>query len=179
MNRAALLLLSALACTMAIGQSADEQRRAAYRAKMERIFAIDRRITQTQPMRREYPARAENIRDEEVGEIQGVALQAMPGAIVNIATVVTGCPCEEGASCTDQVWIVAYQPQKTLGILLSKIASHWQVGAVQHWWFEYENLQLQRGSFRSLSDFYAARDELTEKFPTCKEKSAPNESQHP
>jgi len=39
--------------------------------------------------------------------------------------------CEETLSCFDQVWIVGYPPKITRGMSLSKIDSHWQVGAVQ------------------------------------------------
>src|SRR5260370_41413847 len=131
MNRVAFLLLAYLAAASAMGQSSDEQKRAAYRARMERLFAIEKRISQTRPVRREHPPRADNIRDEEVAEIQTDAATVMPGAIVNISTVVTGCPCEGGPSCSDQVWIVAYRPEKTLGVLLSKIENHCHVGVVR------------------------------------------------
>ena len=39
----------------------------------------------------------------------------LPGAIVNIGGVVSGCTCEEGASCSDQVWIVAYRSRSERG----------------------------------------------------------------
>lgn len=168
MNRVAFLLLVCLAASTAIGQSFGEQKRAAYRARMEKLWAIEKRISQTQPARREHPARAENIRDEEVSEIQGVASTVIPGAIVNISTVVTGCPCEEGPWCSDQVWIVAYQTQRTLGLLLSKVENHWHVGVVQRWWLDYEDLEHRRGRFKGIKNYYDAKDALEEEFPTCK-----------
>ena len=41
--------------------------------------------------------------------------------IVNISGVVEGCPCEDGSTCTDQVWILASRPNQTVGLLLSKV----------------------------------------------------------
>jgi hypothetical protein len=49
------------------------------------------------------------IRSEEVREIQAAAHGVVPGALVNISGVVTGCPCEDGTGWSDQVWIVAYR----------------------------------------------------------------------
>jgi hypothetical protein len=176
MNRAACFLFAVLAAGTALCQSSDDQKRADFRAKIEKISAIEKRIYQTRPNRREQPARADNISDDEVREIQGIALQVMPGSILNISTVVTGCPCEETPSCSDQVWIVGYQPKITRGISLSKIDNHWQVGAVQRWWFDYEDLQARRKQFRSFSDYRAAEDDLDEQFPVCKDKALPAES---
>jgi hypothetical protein len=130
----------------AFGQTSDDRRRAALRAKYERIFAIEERMRQIQPRRRDTPVRAENIRDGEVREIQLVTSPVLPGAIINISTVVVGCPCEDGATCTDQVWVLAHRPDKTLGLLLSKINNRWTVGPVQRWWLEYEKLQARSGT---------------------------------
>jgi hypothetical protein len=60
--------------------------------------------TVTRPIRREDSLRELNISEDEVREIQSAALQVSPGSIVNISGVVTGCPCEDGLGCSDQVW---------------------------------------------------------------------------
>ena len=152
-------------------QQTDEERRAVRLAKWERIYEIERRIANARPQRRDAPMRAQNILDEEVREIQVSASQVAPKAIVNISAVVTGCPCEDGASCTDQVWILAYRPDRTMGLLLSKIADHWVVGPVQRWFIDYEAL-LARG--------YTTDEEIAmkERFPVCavSENSAERDS---
>ena len=90
-----------------------------------------RRIHQSRPHRLEGPLRYDNISDIEVREIEKEVREIMPGAIVNISGVTTGCPCEDGPKCTDQVWIVAYRPERSTGLMLSKIDGHWRVGPVQ------------------------------------------------
>jgi hypothetical protein len=144
-----------------LAQSADDKRRAAYWAKMERLFQIEERAMAVRPFRRENPVRSENISDREVAEIEAATSNVMPGAIVNIGTVVTGCPCEDGATCTDQVWIVAYRPDKTMGFLLSRIGGRWTIGPVQRWWWEYNDLLSRRGNH------FAEQDKLMERFPAC------------
>jgi hypothetical protein len=162
-----LLLVVMLSVGIALGETPDEKRRAVLRAKVERLMRIEDRIRETRPRRRESPVREDNIRDVEVKEIQSEASQVWPGAIINISTVVVGCPCEEGPSCSDQVWIVAHRPRTSMGLLLSKIGGHWTIGAVQRWWLEYEELQARTAEFPSRSAFMEAEEALTERFPAC------------
>jgi hypothetical protein len=70
----------------------------------------------------------------------------LPDAIVNISGVVTGCACEDGPACSDQVWVVAYRPEWSKGLELSKINGHWTVGPLQQWWLDYEKLEAERPS---------------------------------
>lgn len=134
---------------------------------MEKLWAIEKRINETRPQRRDSPLREENIHDYEVRQIQTAASNLFPDAIINIAGVVTGCPCEEGPSCSDQVWILAYQSERTSGLQLSRIGSRWTIGAVQRWWFEYEKLEARRDTFNSISAYFNAQDALKEQFPAC------------
>lgn len=134
---------------------------------MEKIFAIEKRIRETRPQRRDSPLREENIRDEEVRQIQATASQVVSKAIINISDVVTGCPCEEGPACTDQVWILAHQSERTTRLQLSKISDHWTIGVVQRWWLEYEKLEARQHTFRPISAYFAAEDALKERFPAC------------
>lgn len=134
---------------------------------MEKIFAIEERIDETRPQRRDSPLRQENIRDDEVRQIQATASLVVPKAIINISAVVTGCPCEEGPSCSDQVWILAHQSERTTGLQLSNISGQWTIGAVQRWWLEYEKLKARRRTFHPISAYFAAEDALKEKFPAC------------
>jgi hypothetical protein len=63
---------------------------------MDKIMQADR----IQPARRDGPLRAVDVSDDEVREMQAVALQVQPDSILNISGVVTGCPCEDGPACS-------------------------------------------------------------------------------
>lgn len=168
--KVACLLVTLLSVGVAIAQSQEDNRRAAYKARMEKLFSIEQRIAKTRPHRREGPVRTDNIRDEEVQEIQLVLAQVRPGAIVNIGTVVSGCPCEDGSACSDQVWVVAHSPGTSVGLLLSRINAHWMIGPVQHWWLDREDLEARRKNFSSALAYLDAEDALTERFPACVER---------
>ena len=107
-----------------------------------------------------------NISDIEVREIQAAANTLLPKAIVNIGGVTVRCPCEDGPKCTDQVWVVAWRPTHTTGMLFSHIDGKWIVGPVQKWWLEYQQL-LDRQRTLSNFDFQVAEDKLFEKLPKC------------
>lgn len=102
--------------------------------------------TNVRPYCREFSRRENNIRDTEVREIQAVMVRIAPGAIVNLGTVVTGCPCEDGGSCTNQIWAIGYQPGKMSEVLLSEIGGHWTVGPAQKLWWEYLDLKGRQSS---------------------------------
>ena len=128
---------------------------------MNRLSEIEYRAEKARPRRRESPAREANISDREVEEVVRAVATIRPGAVVNIGTVVTGCPCEDGPTCTDQVWIVTHMPGSTAGFLLSRIDDHWTVGPVQGWWWDYERLLAREGWHGS------GADKLLERFPVC------------
>jgi hypothetical protein len=163
MNRALLLL--GLYTAAALGQSTEEQRHAERRALMEKRFALEKRIQATEPKRRDGPLRYKNISDDEAREVKSVAHKILPRAIVNIGPVVTGCPCEEGPECTDQVWITVDRGETSTGLLLSRTAGAWSIGPIQRWWFEKEDLEKRRSSFRS--GYLDAEDALIDRFPAC------------
>lgn len=155
-----LPLISLMIAGIAAGQSSEDARRAAAEAedaRLQKLFRTQNRAWQIRPNRRENPSRAENISDNEVREIQTAISEMLPGAILNIGTVVVGCPCEDGASCSDQVWVVAHRPQKTKGLLLSKIDGRWTIGPVQRWWLDREDLDARgRKGFPSLHAYMMA-----------------------
>lgn len=144
------------------GQTPEQKRMAERMKANEKRFDLEKRIREIRPYRREGPLRSTNITDDEVRQIQVVANKKLPGAIVNIGGVVSGCPCEDGPSCSDQVWIVAYRPDTSRGLLLSKIEERWKIGPVQQWWLDYEALQARLGRL-SMDD----EDAMTAKFPKC------------
>jgi hypothetical protein len=168
-----LLLITTSAVGDATSHVLEEKRRAAFSAEMEREYYIQKRVNATRPWRREGPLRAENLTDDEVREIQAAVTAVRPGTIVNIGAVVTGCPCEDGPSCTDQVWVVAYRPEKSTGFNLSKVDHHWVLGAAQIWWLEYEKLQASRQTFASWAAYFDAEQKLFERFPACPESNLP------
>jgi hypothetical protein len=132
-----------------------------------KLQLISNRMWQTQPRRRDGPLRELNLSDNEVREIQAVVLQAYPGSILNISGVVTGCPCEEGPMCTDQVWVVAHNDGHTNGLQLSRVGGLWTVGMVQRWWTDYQRVLDNRNSDRNA--WYVALEEMQNKFPACPE----------
>jgi hypothetical protein len=142
----------------------------AYR-KASRFRAIFKSRVGLPPSRRDSPLRDSNITDEEVREIQIVARQVMPGAIVNISGVVMGCPCEDGPTCSDQVWIVAYTPEKSRGLQLSKMGGHWTIGPLQQWWINYDELSARSERLRP-DAFLTAESDLMEKYPACDKEKA-------
>jgi hypothetical protein len=134
------------------------------------------RILRASPARRDGPLRELNLSDIEVREIQAVVLRVLPGSILNISGVVTGCPCEEGPGCADQVWIVAHRAGITQGLQLSRINGRWALGVVQQWWMDREKLEQWwsdsgRGKTgRTHSEFVAyakAVQALNDRFPVC------------
>jgi hypothetical protein len=164
-------LLSFGLCVHAVGQTTQEQRAEAHRKEVH-IFG-------TEPRRPNGKPRQENITDEEVREIQRVAIGIYPDAIVNISTVTDGCECEEGDTCTAQVWLVLYKPSRMRGLMLSQIGGHWQVGAIQEWWLRYYDLQTRRPAFRDRyidpvnwdkrqSAWHAEEQDLVNSFPICR-----------
>lgn len=132
-----------------------------------RLSKLSERIATSHPARRDSPLREANLSDEEVREIQAVAHGVVSDSLVNISGVVTGCPCEEGANCSDQVWIVAYSPMRTKGLQLSKIGGRWAIGPVQQWWLDLENIDSRETSFVSRTAYFAEREKLYARFPVC------------
>lgn len=127
-----------------------------------RRWAVEDRIRKVRPIRREAPLREANITDREIEQITAAGRHLLPGAIVNIGSVVTGCPCEDGPLCTDQVWIVVYRPDQSIGRLLSRIGGSWQIGRVQQWYLDYEEVATGRSRLPR-----EQQDAIIDGFPAC------------
>jgi len=164
-SRQCMLLIALLSATMAFAQtSADKARREAL-VKRHELYDLEDRAFKVKPQRRDAPIRYLNISDDEAREVQAATFAVIPDSLVNIGTVVTGCPCEDGAECADQVWIVVNRPSSTQGLLLSKISGKWGVGPVQRWWLRFERLQATRfSSYEARED---AKEQLLNEFPVC------------
>lgn len=136
-------------------------------AKFER-WRYQKELMAVEPSRRDGPFRALNLSDDEVREIQGVMLEIMPGAILNISGVVSGCLCQDGPACSAQVWVLAHYPQtpeRSKDLELSDINSHWVIGPVQRWYLDSENLESKH--FPSRDAYNTARQALNDQFPAC------------
>ncbi len=138
-----------------------------YRESMERTRRIRERAHEIRPRRRDHPLRYENISDREVTEIQIAARGVVPKAIVNISGVVTGCPCEEGVECTDQAWIVATRPGRSVDLQLSRIGGLWTIGPIQQFWLSMADLRAHERQFPSSYEYEVAEQKLWESFPVC------------
>ena len=120
--------------------------------------------------RRDAPLRKLNLSDNEAREIQYVMGQVYPGVILNISGVVEGCPCEEGAFCSDQVWVVPRYDPTISGVLLSKINGHWAVGSVQQWWMD--KSKLEANTQLTSNQRSEALTSFWEQFPACVKTTA-------
>ena len=137
-------------------------------SEMLRMRRILDRANELRPGRRDTPLRELNISDNEVREIQDIAGKFAMNTMLNISPVVTGCPCEEGPLCTDQVYVVATLPERTVGLQLSRVRNAWVVGAVQKWWLQYAGLQKRRlEDFKTWEAFEEAQYQMLLEFPVC------------
>lgn len=78
------------------GRTTEEKREQTKWEALQARFRTYQRIQATRPYRREQPLRQQNVTDSEISEIESAAASLFPGAIVNIGSVVSGCPCEDG-----------------------------------------------------------------------------------
>jgi len=88
--------------------------------------------------------RAENVRDQEVKEIQAVVATLDKGYIVSIGAVIAGCRCEEGPACSDEITVALQKSERIVGMNLSKIEGKWQLGVLQRWDLKYQALEAKR-----------------------------------
>jgi hypothetical protein len=130
------------------------------------LLELEARARQLYPRRRDTPIRYLNITDSEVREVQQVAGKLKMPRLVNISPVVTGCPCEEGGGCTEQVFIVGDIEGKSMGLQLSRRKNQWDISRVQKWWLEYAALQA-RESVMERRVFLTAKVRLLMELPQC------------
>jgi hypothetical protein len=137
-----------------------------YRRRISITADVLARARELMPRRRDEPLRDLNISDGEIREIQLLVRDVLPRAIVNIGPVVTGCPCEEGVACTEQVHIQANSETKSMGLLLSRSLDAWRISEVQQWWLRWHSLEAIQHELD-----YQERDErvwkLVQDFPVC------------
>lgn len=166
-------IVAALVCSLGAALPASAASGSKAQTLSEPFWKIRTRVVHTRPVRREGPLRPVNIADEEVREIENATRSIAPNAVVNIGSVITGCPCEEGPECTDQVWVVAYKPEYSRGLMLSRINSTWEVGPLQSWWLKHDEFYgVPKGALSiaarlSGQQQWTYLQELFEAFPSC------------
>lgn len=131
-----------------------------------RLMELESRARQLYPRRRDTPLRFLNMSDDEVREVHAIAAKYRMPDLVNISPVVTGCPCEEGGTCTDQVYITSLVNERPVGLQLSRRKNLWTVGVVQKWWLEYAALKA-REPVMSRAEYQQARMQLLMSLPAC------------
>jgi hypothetical protein len=138
-------------------------------AQAKRYRVVIERAHEIFPARRNTPLRDVNISDEEIREIEALSRRYLPRAYVNISPVVGDCPCEEGPTCTAQVYVVAQTADQTRGLQFSRMNDRWNVGVVQQWWIRRDAVQRQHTGNSFLDDYLyqKAVNELYEEFPMC------------
>jgi hypothetical protein len=165
-------LTSCLALIIPIAASSGEMQESGYK----RISPWSSQVWQTRPARKDEPLREENITDSEVLQIEGVMRELYPGSIVYISGVTTGCACEDGPDCTDQVWSVASRENTSSDLALSRIDRDWQVGPLQEWWLTrdriwdlYKDSRDRPNADRRISyqEYLRRIDEHNLAFPAC------------
>jgi hypothetical protein len=130
------------------------------------LIELENRARQIYPRRRDTPIRDLNITDIEVREVQRVAVKYKMPRLVNISPVVTGCPCEEGGGCTDQVFVSGDVEGRSAGLQLSRRKNQWDISRAQKWWLEYAALQARETEMTRRA-FLDAKARLLMEMPQC------------
>jgi hypothetical protein len=137
-----------------------------YKRDREFTWKVLGRARQAVPRRRDAPLRELNLTDDEVREIQSATRSYLPNAYLNISPVVTGCSCEDGGGCTDQVYVLADAGGQSKGLQLSRIRNEWKVSDLQKWWLGYDRLLAERDTMDPQT-YEQAELKLAREFPVC------------
>lgn len=146
-----------------------------WRQQDDRYDFIKMRARALYPDRRDTPLRDLNISDNEIREVEALVQKYLPQSLVNISPVVGECPCEEGPTCTAQVYVVATTRASSRGLQLSRLNDRWNVSRLQQWWHRREAI-IRQNTGNSLLDDYLydkAVNELYEEFPLCAGQMVP------
>jgi hypothetical protein len=162
-----LIPILLVASAWSAGPAGSGERRYKIDPQLEiRLMELEGRARQLFPRRRDTPLRALNMTGEEVREVETIAAKYHMPELVNISPVVTGCPCEEGGSCTEQVFITSRVNGSMVSLQLSRRKNLWTVGLVQKWWLEYAALKERERSI-PWTEFQDARAQLLLNLPMC------------
>ncbi|MBC8025152.1 MAG: hypothetical protein H7Y89_04120 [Steroidobacteraceae bacterium] len=158
---------------LTIAASAGAQERAVPRVEREQhtrdllhMWQVMTRAKQRVPVRRDSPLRELNLSDEEVREIQAATKSYLPADYLNISPVVTGCACEDGPDCKEQVYVLADAGTSAKGLQLSRIKNAWTVGVLQQWWLNLGRLEERRRRM-DYPEYERALIALAHDYPMC------------
>jgi hypothetical protein len=172
MKAVCMLACLGLATSLAAQEPIRRFDREQYTRDREMLSDVLRRARHQAPKRRDGPLRELNLTDEEVREIQSATKNYLPADYLNISPVVTGCACEDGPDCKEQVFVLADAGTSAKGLQLSRIKNAWTVGALQQWWLTYGRLE-ERGKKMEWPEYEAALIALAREFPMCAETVKP------
>jgi hypothetical protein len=139
---------------------------------MQHVVAVMSRANLRVPKRRDSPLRELNITDEEIREIQAATKPYLPPVYLNISPVVTGCACEDGPDCKEQVYVLADTGKTAKGLQLSRIKNAWTVGSLQQWWLNLGRLEERRARME-YAEFERAMIALAHEYPMCDANAKP------
>ncbi len=142
-------ILVSLLLAADVNGSTDEADSPRQKATLANRFFNRRSADFRRPERKDEPLREINISDVEVREIETLMMELYPASIVYISPVTTGCPCEDGSTCSDQVWSIATQGGRSYELALSRIDDKWQVGPLQEWWLQRDRILLEMQNWSS------------------------------
>ncbi len=161
-----ILCLTIAACAGAQERAVARVDLEQYARDSQKVRAVMSRANLRVPKRRDSPLRELNITDEEVREIQAATKPYLPSVYLNISPVVTGCVCEDGPDCKEQVYVVADAGATAKGLQLSRIKNAWTVGALQRWWLSLERLEGRRAKM-DFTEYERAMIALAHDYPMC------------
>ena len=167
-----LLACMGLATGVAAQESPRRFDREQYTRDREMLSEVLRRARHHVPKRRDEPLREANLTDQEVREIQAATKNYLPADYLNISPVVTGCACEDGPDCKEQVYVLADSGASAKGLQLSRIKNAWTVSALQQWWVNYGRLEARRKQMEWV-EYERALISLAHEFPMCAETLKP------
>jgi hypothetical protein len=161
-----ILCLTLVASASAQERAVARVEREQYTRDLQYMWDVMNRAIRRMPARRDAPMRELNLTDEEVREIQAVTQAYLPSVYLNISPVVTGCACEDGPDCNEQVYVLADTGAVGRGLQLSRIKNKWTVGALQQWWLNLGRLEQRRDKMQ-YSEYERAKITLAREYPTC------------
>jgi hypothetical protein len=171
----AVCLLACIVVATSVGAREKASRpadREQYTRDLNFMWDVMRRAHVKAPKRRDEPLRELNLTDEEIREIQAATKNYLPAAYLNISPVVTGCACEDGPDCKEQVYVLADAGASAKGLQLSRIKNAWTVSALQQWWVNYGRLEARRKQMEWI-EYERALISLAHEFPMCAENLKP------
>jgi hypothetical protein len=120
--------------------------------------------------------RYEGFSDEEIKEIQAATSEMSTAPIIMISGATDRCACEEGPTCTGQLWTTTQRAAESFVVPLSRIDGHWTVSRLHRWNLRYHLLTRRSRNLFSPEEQKAYQQEwdaLRAEYPCCPGKPSP------